>query len=217
MNAGPDVVRLPHLRDVSEWQSKIDWNHYATVAHPSLKGIYIRAGHGADTIDLRARQNFEGARRSRMHVGGYWYLTPGIGSPRQQVDELLRVAPHLGGRSLRPALDCEFGSPAGKRQWYLDAIVHARRRLGYWPCVYGSPSYLGELDLPAFVAHCPLWLADYDVATPAIPKPWTHWTAWQSTDKATDAAIATRVDDSLLADVRALLCPTLLQRARGTV
>lgn len=218
MNVGADTVKLAHLRDVSEWQGAIAWERYAHEQHPSLHGIYVRAGHGPGVLDRELRRNLAGARSSRTHVGCYWYLQPGVGSAVQQVDALLRVAPHVGGASLRPALDCEYGSPRGRRDWYVDAILRARARLGYFPVVYGSPSYLDELNLPAWAARCPLWLADYGVATPELPKPWTHWAAWQHASDAVDPVTGQHpVDDSYIAELRALICPTRLQRARGQV
>lgn len=209
-------ITLSHLRDVSEWQGAIDWRHYATVAHPELKGCYIRAGRGPGILDLRALENLRESKVSRMHVGAYWYLVPGVGSAAAQVDALLRLAPRVGGASLRPALDCEDGSPVGRREWYLQAIAHARTKLGYFPVLYGSTSYLEQLQLPTWAAQCPLWLASYGVRVPVIPRPWAHWSAWQWTSTATDAAVSSRyVDDSYLPSVSPLLVPTRLQLARG--
>jgi hypothetical protein len=31
-----------------------------------------------------------------------------------------------------------------------------------------------------------LWVADYGVSAPAVPKPWSHWTFWQYTDSPLD-------------------------------
>jgi lysozyme len=213
VNHGVEQTVLPHLRDVSEWQGLVDWSHYATVAHPHLVGLYYRAGRGPGIRDAQLVRNSVGARRARMHVGAYWYLEPGVGSPELQVDALVASAPHVRGASLRPALDCEDGSPTGKREWYLRAIVRACKRLGFAPTVYGSPSYLEALQLPAWVGReCPLWLADYGVARPELPKPWAHWSAWQYTDSATDPACAGRVDDSLVSNLSALVCPRRLSR-----
>lgn len=219
MNHGSEVLQLAHLRDVSEWQGSIEWHLYATRPADQvreLRAVYIRAGRGPGIPDKQIRANLHGARVSRMHVGCYWYLVPGIGSAEAQVDALLRYAPTRGGASLRPALDCEDGSPVGRGPWYTAAIARARKRLGFFPVVYGSSSYLEELHLPSWVAQCPLWLADYGVAVPKIPAPWSHWAAWQYTDHATDSCIpGAHVDDSHVAQLRALVVPTRLQRVRG--
>lgn len=221
MNSGTESLALTHLRDVSEWQGVIEWSRYANRPareQHELRALYLRAGRGPGILDKQAVANLRGSRVARLHVGAYWYLVPGIGSPEAQVDALLRLSPRRGGASLRPALDCEDGAARGHGPWYTRAILHARKRLGFWPTVYGSTSYLQELHLPRAIAAAPLWLASYDVARPTVPEPWTHWSAWQYTDKARDECIpGVRVDDSHVAQLRALVCPTRLQRLRGAV
>ena len=210
MNTPAEIVKLPHMRDVSEWQGAIEWTIYRGEAREhDVVATYIRAGRGPGIVDERARENFAGAKRaSGTRVGGYWYLTPGIGSPELQVDKLIAWSPRRPGRDLRPCLDCEAGSPAWTRSFIVAAIWHARRRLGYFPTIYGPSSYLHDLRLPAAFAACPLWIAELGVETPHVPAPWTHWIAWQHTFTAKDPSVkSTYVDDSYVADLGALTVP----------
>lgn len=214
MNTQAEKITLAHMRDVSEWQGEIDWHEYAS-HDATIVATYIRAGRGPAIVDERARANFAGAKRSRTHVGGYWYLVPGIGSPELQIGKLIEWSPRRGGANLRPAIDCEQGQPSRARQYIVDSILYARRRLGYWPTIYGPSSYLHDLHLPAAFAGCPLWIAELGVDVPAVPAPWTHWSAWQHSWTSHAPGIAGNVDDSYVAELRRLLIPTRVQLARG--
>jgi lysozyme len=99
-------------------------------------------------------------------------------------------------------------NPAQLAAWYLGAAIRVHKRVGYWPTIYGSPSFLQEFATyhPEVFGLCPLWLANYGVAKPTIPAPWTHFAAWQHTDKFKDPA-AGSVDDSWVPDLKALLIP----------
>lgn len=216
--AAAETIVLQHMRDVSEWQGEIDWNYYAVNKHPELVACYMRAGRGPGIADKEFSRNVKASRVARMHLGAYWYLVPSVGSPQLQVDALVDRAQRVGGANLRPALDLEDDPEhVGRyRAWYVAAIARARRRLGYFPTVYGSTDYLESLALPEWASQCPLWLASYGTAHPSVPAPWTHWSAWQYTDKAHDPACKSEyVDESRVSDVRALLVPTRLQLVRG--
>jgi hypothetical protein len=57
-------------------------------------------------------------------------------------------------------------------------------RTGKTPLLYTSPGFWYEFgaDNSAFVEF-PLWIANYYVSSPTIPKPWKSWHFWQYSSK----------------------------------
>jgi GH25 family lysozyme M1 (1,4-beta-N-acetylmuramidase) len=122
---------------------------------------------------------------------------------------------------LRPCLDAEWNelrlSPGALAAWYLGFVVEVHKRAGFWPAIYGSPSYLESFARlhPLEFGRCPLWLAEYGVRRPSVPAPWSHWCAWQWTPHRYDPAVGSYVDDSFVADAAALLVPGPIVRRRA--
>lgn len=200
---------LPHLRDVSNWQGPVDWR----TERREVVGCYVKVSQGLTYTDPTAARRIRNATYAGLFkMGGYHFATPGVGTPEQQADRLLALAPLAPGR-LRPCLDAEWNglhlNPSQLAAWFLGFVLRVKQRAGYWPTVYGSPSYLTPWAVyhPAVFGRCPLWLADYGLTHPPTPPaPWTHWSAWQWTSTFKDPA-AGRVDDSYVADLGALTVP----------
>lgn len=201
-------MSLPRLRDVSNWQGPVDWR----AEKHEVVGVYAKTSQGVSYTDPTFARRLRNATYAGLfHFGGYHYCVPGSGSPEAQADRLLALAPLAPGR-LRPCLDCEDNTlrlnPAQLAAWYLGAVIRVHSKTGYWPTIYGSPSYLSGFAVyhPEVFGLCPLWLADYGVAHASPPAPWSHWCAWQWTESFKDPA-AGRVDDSFVSDLAALQIP----------
>lgn len=215
------MSELPHLRDVSNWQGPIDWS----AEKHRVVGCYMKVSEGMTFTDPTAKRRIRNATYAGLRtVGGYHFCTPGSGSGEAQADRLLSLAPVAPGR-LRPCLDLE-ANPLGLNQgqlaaWALGAVTRIYERLGCWPTIYGSPSFLGSFaPLHANVfGRCPLWIAHYGVKHPSVPDPWSHWAAWQWTESFHDPAAHGTVDDSFVADLNALKVPagSILKAARVKV
>jgi lysozyme len=212
-------MSLLHLRDVSNWQGPVDWR---LERRNGLAAVYVKVSEGQVYVDLTAARRIRNASWARIPVGGYHFCTPGVGSGESQADRLLALAPLRPGQ-LRPCLDCEANplhlNEGQLAAWYLGAVTRVHRRTGYWPVIYGSPSYLRGWTVyhPEVFGRCPLWLAEYGVQRPSVPAPWSHWSAWQWTSAHTDPAIKGRVDDSFVADLKALKIPAHAQAAGAMV
>ena len=201
-------MSLPHLRDLSNWQGHVDW----PAEKRRVAAVYVKVSQGTSFVDATAGSKIRGAASVGLPVGGYHYATPGVGAPEAQADILLRYAPRLPHVRLRACVDCEANplrlNGAQLAAWYLGFVLRVRTRAGYWPTVYGSPSYLHSFSTyhPDVFGRCPLWVANYGVEAPAVPAPWSHWTAWQWTESFKDPAVGV-VDDSFVADLGALRIP----------
>jgi lysozyme len=215
-----DSLGLLHLRDVSNWQGPVDWR---AEKRAGLAGVYVKVSEGPNYTDPTAARRLRNAQFVGIPTGGYHFCTPGAGTPEAQADRLLSLAPRARGQ-LRPCLDCEANplglNPAQLAAWYLGAVLRVFKRAGYYPTVYGSPSYLSSFATyhGDVFGRCPLWLADYGLTNPpAPPAPWSHWAAWQWTSSAHDPAIpGGTVDDSRVADLTALKIPAWAKLRAGS-
>lgn len=209
------MTSLPHLRDLSNWQTRIDW----PAERRRVAAVYVKVSQGTTFVDATAKAKIVGAARTGIPVGGYHFCIPGSGAPERQADILLRHAPRAPHARLRPCLDCETNplrlNAPQLAAWYLGFVVRVHERAGYWPTLYGPPSYLSSFATyhPEVFGRCPLWLADWQTQPPQPPPPWTHWAAWQWTDTFKDPAVGT-VDDSLVADLATLRIPVASRTVR---
>lgn len=202
------TASLPHLRDISDWQGTVDWREEAK----EVVGVYAKVAQGQSWTDTRGQERLRNAEYAGLKTGGYSYVTPGVGSPESQAAKLLSLAPTGGKKHLKPCLDVEWNgfrlAPGALAVWVAGAAIYIKEKEGYYPVVYGSPSFLSSFATHAaeVLGMCPLWVADYGVRLPQIPPPWIHAAAWQWTDARKDPAVGT-VDDSLVFDLEALTIP----------
>jgi lysozyme len=116
--------------------------------------------------------------------------------PVAQAERLVAtVKPHglLPGDNL--VLDLEPTSSNGRNDNVAPATVAERARTflghvnGLAPehrvLVYTNPSFAGT-GACAGLNPWFLWIADYGVSAPAVPRPWSRWTFWQYTDTPVD-------------------------------
>jgi len=89
---------------------------------------------------------------------------------------------------LPPVLDYEsrIGVPprATAVSYCLTFLNQVQDRTGKTPLLYTSPEFWAEfgVDNSAFVEF-PLWIANYYVSSPTVPKPWKSWLFWQYSSK----------------------------------
>ena len=116
--------------------------------------------------------------------------------PAHQAERFVAtVKPHglLPGDNL--VMDLEATDSSGSNDGVAPSVVAERARTflttlgGLAPShrvlVYTNPGF-AETGACAGMAWWGLWVADYGVSAPAVPKPWSHWTFWQYTDSPLD-------------------------------
>jgi len=116
--------------------------------------------------------------------------------PVKQAERLVAtVKPHglLPGDNL--VMDLEATDSSGSNDGVAPSVVAERARTfmntanGLAPdhrvLVYTNPGF-AETGACAGLNPWSLWVADYGVSAPAVPKPWSTWTFWQYTDSPVD-------------------------------
>lgn len=150
----------------------------------------IRAGQNL-WIDRDFKVNWREARAAGIPRGSYWFYDSRA-DPKKQAD--LWVSLFNGDTGELP-LWADFednynGNFKGWKHWY-NFIERLKELLpGKEIGVYTAYYYWLENTVSAGIPNAslnyfkqyPLWVANYGVATPLVPKPWTTWTLWQFTD-----------------------------------
>jgi GH25 family lysozyme M1 (1,4-beta-N-acetylmuramidase) len=153
--------------------------------------VYLKRVEGTAFVD----RAYPGLRRSALaagfRVGAYDFLHPLEATPKEAADFLLGklTQPLKAGRDLRPALDCEEGTPSAKvGVWISQVALEIRRVLGFKPLIYGSGYWLESCSFRT--APGPLWLAAYgrndgkEYPVGRLPAPWRALGAHQYTSEA---------------------------------
>lgn len=175
--------------DASQFQYDIDWG---AVADAGIKFAMIRAtvcrSDGTVAEDPYFKANWAGAKDAGILRGAYHYLHQSAsGQSIFFVNAVGEDRPELGYWA-----DIEDGSlTADKCRLFLEATD---RNSGETCHVYTRKSFFDKFGAPEWVAGRKLWVASYDVSSPALPSAWSDWEFWQYTSNGTVPGISVAVD-----------------------
>lgn len=185
--------------DVSMWQGDIDWQK---VKDSGVKFTFIRATKGSDLVDPKFEQNRKGAHDVGLAVGYYHYF-----KPDQSVDDQIKAFVSTVGTvekdNLRLVIDTENAklwepfTPEQRLKMIDDWCTGIKKTLGVTPevMIYGSPSFFDDtLKNAAELSKHDLWIANYKVPEPRVPKPFTSWKFWQYSETGRVPGIDGNVD-----------------------
>jgi len=164
--------------DVSHWQGTMDWD---VAKSKGVQFAIIKAAEGTTWRDDQFKRNVAECKRVGIPWGAYHYFYPTLNAIAQAnnfIDAMMGFAPDLGiwGDFEQPATGMDV---AGLAHGFMDEIKK------YYPAgIYTSPGYARyTMNGAAWMKEFPLWLANYDVAAPSIPLPWTEAVIWQYSSK----------------------------------
>lgn len=170
--------------DISKWQNlnytPVDINFYL-MWHAGARFVFMRAAYGKDG-DMLYPVIYPKAARSGLITGSYFYLLY-----NQPIADQLRTYLAINQRqpvNLPLVIDYEDAATMQTRSkaiQYLETAVHiikdeTKRR----PIIYTRASYFNSY--PASdpeVYLCDLWVANYNVINPVLPKGFTKALFWQ--------------------------------------
>lgn len=163
--------------DISWCQGAMRWNALPT----DVRFVISKASEGLGR-DPNFTKNTIGACEAGRFTGSYHVLRPSV-DPTQQAQHYFDVAGSC--TDMPPALDFEVlrGARPHDALAAAEAFVLAIEALWLKPClVYTYPHFWRELlgnPLSPTLGARPLWIANYGVTKPYIPKAWLAWTIWQ--------------------------------------
>lgn len=183
--------------DISIFVSRVDWS--TAIASTGARFAFLECARGLE-IGPKFSDLWQ-ARPASIICGPYQRLFS-VASGEDQAHAFMDAVSKAGllSTDLPPVLDVE-ADPDGRRATpneYValmnDWVTVIQQQLGRQPMIYTNPAFWGYLGSPAQFGRLPLWIADYKVAVPKVPNPWTTYSFWQYEQTATVAGVDKAVD-----------------------
>ena len=166
--------------DVSKWQGVMDWGKAAAMG---VRFALCKASEGTSYLDPTFQRNANEARAQGMLVGAYHFIRP-IVDVTQQADNFKK---RIGDFKLDfpPVLDCEASDQLGLEAVNNFVYKLAKLMMGFqewaYPMIYTSQGWWNaNVKADKFWAHCPLWVANWKVIKPRLPRDWKDYLIWQT-------------------------------------
>lgn len=178
--------------DISFWQDKDDTPQTVDFAKMRVAGaefVICRAGQG-EWRDEDFLAYWHGAK-GILPRGSYWFYDSRV-DPKRQAKKWIAA---LDGDFGELPLWCDFedkygGAYHGWKKWF-DFITEVQslvgnKQIGIYSGYYYWIENTLQVGIPSislqWFAQFPLWIANYNVGAPLIPRPWSTWELWQFTD-----------------------------------
>ncbi|MDN3204816.1 glycoside hydrolase family 25 protein [Algoriphagus sediminis] len=186
--------------DVSHFQGDIDWNE---IKEAGILFAYDKATQGETYVDPDYKENHIGAKNAGLVHGSYHFFMSND-DPIKQAKLFLANALYEKG-DLPPVLDLESGGIKGEitREEFeknvLAWLEYVEAELGVKPIVYTNHSFGDQYLSDGKLAEYHLWVAEYGVDKPKVPKVWEEqgWLIWQRTERGTVEGAIGQVDHDL--------------------
>jgi lysozyme len=184
--------------DVSSYQGVIDWSALSK----DKDFVIIRATDGAHFVDKHFATNWPAAKANNIPRGAYHFFRP-TQDINEQIQNFVSAVGSLDQDDLGVVLDLEApenwatieqSQRVGLALQWCDGVEKA---LGVTPVIYLSPNFVAQVlgtNYAQALKKYPLWIANYNVAQPTIPSPWTTYVFWQYSDTGRVAGITGDVD-----------------------
>lgn len=210
------VDRLHQGVDVSVHSGAVDW---AAVVEAGHHYTYLKATEGVDLKDTAFDDHWQRAKDAGLVRGAYhFYVTED--DPEEQAQFFIENV-ELEAGDLVPAVDVEIlghntepGLPNRLRR-FLEIIED---HYGVKPLIYTSPNFWDRHMADDFGDY-PLWVAEYGVDQPRLPKGWDDWHLWQWEDDPQVPGVEKDADRSHLnrerSDLHRLVIPGPAASAEG--
>lgn len=182
---GPDVS---FYQDEPETPEHIDF----VKMKKSADFVIVRAGQNL-WPDRDFKLNWAAAKEAGLPRGTYWFYDSRANPKRQAELWVELMDGDLGELPLFADFEDAYGGQyTGWRSWYaflerLKELVTDKEIAIYTAFYYwrdNAPSATTEKDSLEYFHQYPLWIANYGVSSPSVPKPWgpDEWTFWQFTE-----------------------------------
>lgn len=166
--------------DVSAYQPNVDWNK---VKGSGRAFAIIKATEATGYVNKYFAQDWVGVAAVGMVRGAYHYFHPDI-DPIAQANHMLDIMGPLGPYDLPPTIDVEESGglqPAAIQNSVFKFVERVHEVSGKKPIVYTSPYFWNSVvgAPPGIEEKAHLWVANWGVECPDVPKGWSDWPLWQ--------------------------------------
>jgi lysozyme len=196
-----------HGIDVSKYQGDIDW---ATVRRSGVEFVWIKATEGANHVDSKFQQNWNGAKQAGIPRGAYhfvWWCR----DPREEIEWFKANVPN-DPDALPPVLDVEAtpDSKSCKRTLHREDVLadmrimlqEMERAYGKRPVIYVTVDFYQHVMHPNEFSDYPVWVRSVK-HSPPVTYPGRRWAFWQYQSDGLVPGIRGKVDRNAFAGTRA--------------
>jgi lysozyme len=194
-------IDLYHRDDVTSW---------AEIASNGISFVGLKVSEGITVIDPMYLPRLGYATQNNIEPIPYQKFLP-TDNGQAQAEIFCNIAkPTPSGKMM---LDLESYMANGVEQWEViaeqDRYAQLQSFLSYVLAhgftdviIYATKDFINQyLPNATFLSVYKLWVAEYGVSSPNLPKFWTTWTYWQYTDSGIVAGIPEPVDCNYMNDV----------------
>lgn len=179
--------------DTSHYESNVNWN----VVKNQCQFAFTKASEGLAQKDLLFDKYWAEMKAAGLIRGCYHFFHPNL-DPEMQARFFLSIIGALRPGDLPPVLDFETEIKGFKTSDYIDSALSwlhtVEDAIQITPIIYGSPGVLSDLGGNSLFKKYPLWVAEYGVQAPKIPKPWTDYSFWQFSEEGTCEGVPQKCD-----------------------
>jgi lysozyme len=187
-----------HGIDVSKYQGDIDWQ---AVHGGGIQFAFIKATEGADRVDPKFLQNWQGAKAAGVKRGAY-HFAYWCRQPQEEMANFLRTVPH-DPDALPPVLDVEATPTSGscKKTLYREQTIAQMREMlqmmerayGKRPVIYSTVDFYESILHPSELEEYPIWIRSTKYS-PHVRYGKRKWHFWQYQSDAQIPGIRGNVD-----------------------
>jgi lysozyme len=183
---GPASADYLYGIDVSHHQKHVNWHEVKNAGYSF--GI-AKASEGLDKHSTFDR-NWANMKKVTIIRGAYHYALFGMPAVEQADFFYQTVQPAQGDLWL--FVDLEYkdneayfdggAKPEDTREWIRRFTSRIQELSGQPAIIYTGPNFWKAKDRvgnPVINFGCPLWISEYGVASPKVPRAWPTWTFWQ--------------------------------------
>jgi len=196
--ANPDTKNMPKGIDVSHAQGTINWQ---LIPNGQVHFVFIKATEATSFVDPLFHRNWQGAKDRGIAVGAYHFFRSNH-SGKEQAEHFLQQVLTTGWTTMDLPLVVDIETSDGvtgeemssEVEAFLDTIFTQTQQKAM---IYTNPAFW-DSHIPTDFANYPLWVADWaQTNVPKLPKGWSNWQYWQTSDRGSIPGIATKVDVSI--------------------
>jgi lysozyme len=185
--------------DVSHVQGTVDW---AKVKAAGVSFAFAKASEGETYVDPQFSANWNGMKDAGIVRGAYAFFVAGEDPTKQATHFLAQL--QLESGDLPPVVNIETKGSSTETdatlvanlKTYLNVIEKAT---GGKPMIYTGAAFWNAHGDESFGDY-PLWVAEYEVEEPKVPKGWDGWTFWQHTQAGKTDGVEGDVDQDNFAE-----------------
>lgn len=162
--------------DVSHFSEGVDWQE---VKSQGYGFAFAKATEGNDYLDPKFNDNWPAMKQAGLIRGAYhFYVTED--EPQTQAEFFIKTV-KLEPGDFAPVVDIETigkDTPSGLIDRVKTFLSLIEKHYGITPIIYTGLDFWDE-NMNAQFGNYPLWIAEYGVSEPVIPKGWKDWHIWQ--------------------------------------